>query len=124
MEQARVRHAYKAMEHNAISSVITPDAVLTLVLNNVIAKKNKKKTDYHEAHQKPKSFSSGFFNRKKASAARVKDFSTKATDHTKKSYKKLGRSLLIWQAASLGIFMGVHIFRYFQKRKAGKGIKD
>lgn len=124
LEQARVRHAYKDMERNAISSIITPDAVLSLVLNSFIAPKSKKRTAYPESEQKPKSLLSSFFRRKKTvTATTSKDFSKKI-GVTKKNYKKLGRSLLIWQAASLGIFIGIHVFRYYQKQKTEKGIRN
>lgn len=124
LEQARVRHAYKTIEHNAISSIITPDAVLSLVLNSFIAPKSKKKPAYRKSEQKPKPLLSNFFKRKKTTTSTAsKDFIKKAGT-TKKNFKKLGRSLLTWQSVSLGLFVGIHIFRYYQKQKAEKGVRD
>lgn len=120
LEQARVRQAYKSIEHNAMASVISPDVILPFVLNKIIVPKIINKTP-----RSSNSLLNRFSKRKKSSRppAAVSSFSTKPNT-TKKSYKKLGRLLLVWQATSLCLFIGVHTFRYFQKRKAEKRIRN
>ena len=120
LEQARVRQAYKSIEHNAIASVISPDAILPFVLNKIIVPKI-----INKGTRSSNSLLSRFSKRKKSSrpSATVSSFSTKPNT-TKKSYKKLGRLLLVWQVTSLCLFIGFHTFRYFQKRNAERELEN
>jgi len=117
LEQARVKQAYKSMEQNLVSSVISPDAVFAFVLNSIIARKNKKTPDRRSQQSKSRPFLNNLFTKKKkAASATPEDFSD-LSGKKKKSYKKLGRSLMLWQTASLALFVGVNIFRYYKNGK-------
>ncbi|HET8573394.1 MAG TPA: hypothetical protein VFL76_05935 [Edaphocola sp.] len=116
LEQARVKQAYKNMEQNMVSSVITPDTALSLILNGIIASGKKRKPAESAGQLKSKSFLSSLFTKKKQ-PAKVSDRSPAAWEKEKKSYKKLGRSLLMWQTASLILFAGINILRHYKNKK-------
>lgn len=118
LEQARVKQAYKNIEQNLVSSVISPDTVLAFVLNSIVARKNKKTPARRSQQSKSRPFLNSLFTKKKrAATATPKGFSA-LSGKKKKSYKKLGRSLMLWQIASLALFVGVNIFRYYKNEKS------
>lgn len=120
MEQVRVRNAYRNMELNWIQTILSPEVLLTTAVQSFLTPSSTKKTIKSGKRPWLRLFKKK--NKQQPSPNHpvldnVPEALTGKKQTTKKSYKKLGRNLLIWQAASLVTFIGVSLFAYFQKKK-------
>jgi len=110
-EQARVQEEYEHMEDNWMTAFTSLEALAPLLLRIIPFGKNSNQN----TKAKKKDTSKG---KRRPQATVTQPLSEQHRRGKRKSYKKLGKTLLIWQAASLSAFViGNIALHYFRRKK-------
>lgn len=116
LEQLRVRHALKNLKSNFTGSFTSSETIFS-ILSYLLFRRNKKK----KARLSDGPHSSNSIKRDKATTLANSEFAPTITPRkNQKSYKKLGRTILIWETAALLAFVGGTVARHYYKKRRNK----
>lgn len=129
-ERRRLTHEYKEIEHQLKRSATSPKMALSAANTLLSINRNRraKKKNQKTKAQAPRLSPLGLLRKKHKEDApqrlapqslleSPKDELKRNKNNFNKSYRKVFKSLLIWQGVSLALFIGIDTYLYFKKKK-------